>query len=74
MAIEEVIQLLETKLSGSLSLSQPDIWALREELAILVSTDKWKEAIGVQLTHQQHILYFLIIKITELLYKKKYIC
>ena len=40
MAIEKVIQLLKTKLSGSPSLSQPDIRALREELAILVSTDK----------------------------------
>jgi hypothetical protein len=31
----------------------PDIPALREQLAILVSTGKSKEAIGVQLTHEQ---------------------
>ncbi|KAL9966257.1 hypothetical protein ACROYT_G024305 [Oculina patagonica] len=31
----------------------PDIPALREQLAILVSTGKAKEAIGVQLTHEQ---------------------
>ena len=31
----------------------PDIPALREQLAILVSTGKTKEAIGVQLTHEQ---------------------
>ena len=31
----------------------PDIPALREQLAILVSTGKCKEAIGVNLTHEQ---------------------
>ena len=31
----------------------PDILALREQLAVLVSTGKAKEAIGVQLTHDQ---------------------
>ena len=31
----------------------PDIPALREQLAVLVSTGKAKEAIGVQLTHEQ---------------------
>jgi len=31
----------------------PDIPALREQLAVLVSTGKAKDAIGVQLTHQQ---------------------
>lgn len=31
----------------------PDIPALREQLAILVSTGKAKEAIGAQLTHEQ---------------------
>ena len=31
----------------------PDIPALREQLAVLVSTGKAKEAIGVQLTHDQ---------------------
>ena len=33
--------------------TQPDIPALREQLAVLVSTGKAKEAIGVQLTHEQ---------------------
>ena len=33
----------------------PDIPALREQLAILVSTGKCKEAIGTQLTHDQVI-------------------
>jgi len=32
---------------------RPDIPALREQLAVLVSTGKAKEAIGVQLTHEQ---------------------
>jgi len=50
-AMEEVVQLLETEPSnGPSSLSQPDIPTLREELAILVSTGKSKESIGVQLT------------------------
>ena len=31
----------------------PDVPALREQLAVLVSTGKAKEAIGVQLTHEQ---------------------
>jgi len=31
----------------------PDIPALREQLAVLVSTGKAKEAIGVELTHEQ---------------------
>ena len=31
----------------------PDIPALREQLAVLVSTGKAKEGIGVQLTHEQ---------------------
>ena len=31
----------------------PDIPTLRKQLAVLVSTDKVKEAIGVQLTHEQ---------------------
>ena len=31
----------------------PDIPALREQLAVLVSTGKTKEVIGVQLTHEQ---------------------
>ena len=48
--LNKVVQLLEAEPSNSPSLSQPDIPALREELAILVSTGKLKEAIGVQLT------------------------
>ena len=34
-------------------LSSPDIPALREQLAVLVSTGKAKEAIGVQFTYEQ---------------------
>ena len=37
----------------SLTVPGPDIPALREKLAVLVSTGKAKEAIGVQLTHEQ---------------------
>lgn len=48
-AMEVVTQLLETKLSNSPALSHPDILALWEELAILVSTGKAKEAISIQL-------------------------
>ena len=51
-ALNEVMQLLEvapdtTEPTGN------DIPAKREKLAILVSTSKAKEAIGVQLTHEQ---------------------
>jgi len=56
----EVMSLLEAEpdskshsLTDSLSLPGPDFPALREELAILVSTGKAKEAIGVQLTQEQ---------------------
>jgi len=54
-AMEDVMQLLETEPSSSPApaLVQPDIPAIREQLAILVSTGKTKEAIGVQLTHDQ---------------------
>jgi len=41
--MEEVAQMLETEPSNP-SLSQPDIPALQEQLAILVSTGKSKEA------------------------------
>jgi len=53
--MEEVAQMLETEPSNSPgpSLSQPDIPALQEQLAILVSTGKSKKAIGVQLTQEQ---------------------
>ena len=37
----------------SLTAPGPDIPALREQLNVLVSTGKAKEAIGVQLTHEQ---------------------
>ena len=60
----EVINLLEAEPSSgpagsivpdltSLTAPGPDIPALREQLAVLVSTGKAKEAIGVQLTHEQ---------------------
>ena len=46
----EVMNLLEAEPAA---LPMPDIPALREQLAILVSTGKCKEAIGVNLTHEQ---------------------
>ena len=61
----EVINLLEAEPSSSpagssivpdltsLTVPGPNIPALREQLAVLVSTGKSKEAIGVQLTHEQ---------------------
>ena len=60
-ALAEVINLLQTEpepssvpAGGILPTSPgPDIPALREQLAVLVSTGKAKEAIGVQLTHEQ---------------------
>ena len=58
--LNEVMQMLEATpdvgpASGLTSLVTPgnDISAKREKLAILVSTGKAKEAIGVQLTHAQ---------------------
>jgi len=53
--MEEVAQMLKTEPSNSPTptLFQPDIPALQEELAILVSTGKSKEAIAVQLTQEQ---------------------
>ena len=55
--LNEVMQLLEvapdtTEPTGIVNLAN-DIPAKREKLAILVSTGKAKEAIGVQLTHEQ---------------------
>ena len=38
---------------ADLTAPRPDIPALREQLAVLVSTGKAKDAIGVQLTHEQ---------------------
>ena len=73
----EVINLLEAEPSAGSSivpdsatqlLSGPDIPALREQLAVLVSTGKAKEAIGVQLTHEQ--LKRLTDKEVEKYYKR----
>ena len=49
----EVMNLLEAEPAAALPAARPDIPALREQLAILVSTGKCKEAIGVNLTHEQ---------------------
>ena len=48
----EVMSLLEAEPAPA-ALPAVDIPALREQLAILVSTGKCKEAIGVNLTHEQ---------------------
>ena len=58
-ALQDVMRLLETEpapASGpaaGIVATAPNIPALREQLAVLVSTGKAKEAIGVQLTHEQ---------------------
>jgi len=59
-ALADVMNLLQTEpepsgTAGGLvpTAPGPDIPALREELAVLVSTGKAKETIGVQLTHEQ---------------------
>ena len=57
----EVMNLLEAEPSSgrargvvqTLTAHGPDILALREQVEILVSTGKAKEAIGVQLTHER---------------------
>ena len=49
----EVMNLLENKPAAALPAAGPDIPTLREQLAILVSTGKCKEAIGMNLTHEQ---------------------
>ena len=50
----EVMNLLEAEPSSlPAAAAAPDISALREQLVILVSTGKCKEAIGVNLTHDQ---------------------
>ena len=51
----EFMEVEPTPESGLASLIKPgnDIPAKREELAVLVSTGKAKEAVGVQLTHDQ---------------------
>ena len=49
-ALTDVMKMLEVEPAQP---PGPDIPALREQLAILVSTGKCKEAIGTQLTHDQ---------------------
>ena len=49
----EVISLLENEPAAALPAAGPDIPAFREQLVILVSPGKCKEAIGVNLTHEQ---------------------
>ena len=51
-AMAEDMNLLEAE-PASLPAAGPNIPALREQLAILVSSGKCKEAIGVNLTHEQ---------------------
>ena len=53
IVMAEVMNVLEAEPAASLPAAVPDIPALREQLAILVSTGKCKEAIGVNLTHEQ---------------------
>ena len=58
-ALADVMKMLEVEPAQPIVASSeppgPDIPALREQLAILVSTGKCKEAIGTQLTHDQVI-------------------
>ena len=49
----EVMNLLEAEPAAALPAPGPDIPALRENLAILVSSGRCKESIGVNLTHEQ---------------------
>ena len=51
-AMAEVMKLLESEPAPA-ALPAANIPELREQLAILVSTSKCKEAIGVNLTHEQ---------------------
>ena len=53
IVMAEVMNLLEAEPAAALPTAGPDIPALREQLAILVSTGKCKEAIGVNLTQEQ---------------------
>jgi hypothetical protein len=48
-ALKEIDALLEAEPASGPAAPGPDIPALRENLAVLVSTGKAKEAIGVQL-------------------------
>ena len=59
-ALKEVMQMLETTPDSpassavpNLLISSNDISNQREKLAVLISTGKPKEAVGVQLTHEQ---------------------
>ena len=52
-AIAEVMNLLENEPAAALPAPGPDIPALREQLAILVSSGRCKESIGTNLTHEQ---------------------
>jgi len=65
--MEEVSQMLKTEPTGGGNSAQPDIPVLHEQLAILVSTGKAMEAIGVQLT-QEHVKH-LEAKDAEKYYK-----
>ena len=49
----EVMNLLEAEPAAALPAPGPDIPALRENLAILVSSGRCKESIGTNLTHEQ---------------------
>jgi len=51
--VKQLEALLEAEPSSGPAAPGPDIPALRERLAVLVSSGKAKEAIGVQLTHEQ---------------------
>ena len=51
--LAEVINMLEAEPAAALPAPGPDIPALREDLAILVSTGKCNEAIGTNVTHEQ---------------------
>ena len=62
LVFTEALNLLQTELEaepssgaagGVVQTAGPDIPALREKLAVLVSTGKTKDTIGVQLTHEQ---------------------
>ena len=60
LAVAEVLNLLEAEATGApaggaltLASPGPDIPALREQLVVLVTTGKTKEAIGVQLMQDQ---------------------
>ena len=53
--LADVMKMLEVEPARPIEPPSPDIPALREQLALLVSAGKCKEAIGTQLTHDQLI-------------------